>query len=197
MITVDYVSDWQARLRGRLAAQFQGLPNVQAVVDAIAEQVQELEDSGQALFGLVSIDDSQGVQLDLLGRAVGQKRGGVSDPMYRLYLRARIRANKSSGTPEELFAVLQAMFNGAAVLRYYPSTDTAFVLRVLAPGMSPPEAAVARELATVAAKLAGVRAILEWQPGPDDQTFATDGGDGLGFGDATDLDVGGRLAGSL
>jgi hypothetical protein len=47
-----------------------------------------------------------------------------------------------------------------------------------------------------AAKVAGVRALLEWVEVPDTQAFACDGSTGLGFGDATDATVGGALAGA-
>lgn len=200
---IDFVEDWQARLRGRLYTQFADKPNFLAVVDAFAAQVQEIEGALQALARLPSIDPvtddatdpqywvGRAAQLDVIGLVVGQVRGSDDDATYRLRLRARIRANRSSGTVADLFAVMRALFGVSTPVAYVRGGIAEFVLRVGAV-LTAAEAAVATGFLTDS-KAAGVRAILEWQPVPDSLAFCFDGGDGLGFGDDMDPSVGGEF----
>lgn len=50
-----------------------------------------------------------GYALDLVGRIVSLRRGGAADEGYRLAVAARIAALNSSGTPEDLIAVLRSV----------------------------------------------------------------------------------------
>lgn len=207
-MSLDVVSDWKARLRSRLAEQFKDKANLLAVVDAYAAQIQELEDSGQALALLLSIDPvtsdtssplygiGRGVQLDVIGLLVGQKRLAASDATYRLYLRARIRVNKSSGTPEELYAVFVALFAAAGQAKATAEQPAAIVFQVLAPVLDPPTADLLLSFLRDA-KDGGVRLLLEWQGVDDAHSFTFYGGTGLGFGDASDPSPGGQFAGAL
>ncbi len=198
---IDRITDWPARLRLLVYEQFKEDPFVLLFCDAYGAQLQQLEDSGQALLTIPSIDLSEGVQLDVIGVIVGQPRQGVPDSTYRLYLRARIRANKSGGTPADLYAVFFAMFGALTILQYVPGGDASFTFRILS-SIDPVEAAVALVFLTDS-KAAGVRGILEWSPAdPGDMFTVSDADDptagtGLGFGDANDYTVGGQLAGAL
>jgi hypothetical protein len=184
--TIDPITDWQTRLRDRLASQFRDKPNLLAWVDAYAAQIQELETSGQLLLTITSIDDSEGSQLDVIGGIVGQGRAGETDVVYRLYLKARIRTNRSSGTPEEIYAVLRAMMptNSFSIV----NSGTATLVATIEEAIDALTAAVALDF-LLDAKDAGVRAILEWQPDEDEDMFCFAGGTGLGWGL-------GRLAGA-
>ena len=170
--TIDYVSDWNARLLTRLYAQFGSDPVINAIVTTIlAPQFQDLEDSGQSLFTLTDIDASEGVNLDVIGRVVGQLRLGLDDPTYRLLLKARVLANKSSGTVNQIIGVLTQLL-GSGNFIYTPGTNASFTIQAVAPVST-----VFAELAAGFlgdAKIGGVRAILEWQENTDDQMFYTD-----------------------
>lgn len=212
-----WITDWQARLRGRLAMQYRESNHV-GIVDAIAAQTQAVEDAGQALCRIYYIDPvtddatsplygvGRGAQLDGIGAIVGQPNAGESDEIYRLYLRARIRANKSSGSPPNLFAVYQAMFAGAASMTFVPGGNATFALRIDSPVLTGAEVTVALVFLGVA-KAAGVRGILEWTTADADHSFACDDASdlastpGLGFGDSSTasstLSAGGSLAGAL
>jgi hypothetical protein len=54
-----------------------------------------------------SIETGEGVVLDTIGAVIGQPRGGLSDDVYRRYLRARISANSSHGTVPHILRVLR------------------------------------------------------------------------------------------
>ena len=95
-MAVTPITDWQTRLRERLYEQFKDLPGWLSIVDAIAARVQALEDAIVQCYTITSIDESEGVQLDVLGRIVGEQRAGKTDAVYRLYIRAKICANRSS-----------------------------------------------------------------------------------------------------
>jgi hypothetical protein len=195
-VAADYERNWLGRLRGRVYQQFKDKPNLDAVVRAIAKQAQDLEDSAQLLLLLASIDDQEGEQLRTIGRIVGQLWSGQADALYRLYLRARIKARRSSGTPSNLYAVFFAMFGGAAnVTMSVDNPDTATVLVHIDTPMDAAAALVATGFLGEA-KVGGVRAILEWQPAADADTFCFDGGPGLGFGSETDTTLGGAFAGA-
>lgn len=206
-MSLDWITDWQTRLRSRLAEQFKDKPKLVAVVDAFAEQVQALEDSGQALALLGSIDPvtddtndprywiGRGAQLEVIGRRVGQQHTGEPDAIYRLRLRARIRANRSSGTAEDLYAVFVALFGGAGAAKIARSQPATLIFQVVAMGLDPLSAGVLLDFLRDA-KDAGVKLILEWSPVADAGMFTMAGAGGLGFGDSSDPTIGGAFAGA-
>lgn len=171
-MALDVITDWVERLAGRLYQQFRGRVKLEALVALIGAQAQEIEDAGQELLTLFSIDQSEGAQLDLIGRIVGQLRAALDDATYRLYLRARIRANRSSGTKRDIYAVFYAMF-GAGVLQVivdgYPA---GFTLTIATP-LTATEAAAAIAM-LIDAKGAGIRAVFQWQQSADADMFYTD-----------------------
>lgn len=169
-LSVDYIPDWAAHLRARFYQQFKNKPNLQAVSDdVLAPQFQAIEDTAQQLLTIMSIDASVGVQLDNIGKLVGQLRGGVDDATYRLYLRAKIRANKSSGTPNDVYAVFLAMFNSAMGMFYEKQPPASFMLRFLSPVTTDQEQVAIKLLGK--AKAAGDRAVLEYILSPADTIF--------------------------
>jgi hypothetical protein len=174
MAVVDYVADWRSRLLSRLYFQFRDDPTWKLwCTDVIGPQAQDLEDAAQTLLGALDIDASQGLQLDLIGRLVGQPRGGVDDPTYRIYLRARIRANRSSGGPEDIYAVFAALLQlSAPGSMSIHDGGTASLLLTIVPPITDTQAQVGA-IFLKASKDAGVRALLAWQEQPDAQTFTT------------------------
>lgn len=180
-IKIDYVADWTARLRSRLYTQFRGLHTWELWIGLLARQFQDLEDSGQTLFGVYDIDNSSGVQLDAIGLIVGQARNGLDDATYRLYLKARIVANRSTGSPEEIYAVFRALLG---LIGFVITTDVlgikAFKVRI--------KSAITRAQALAAldflrdSKEAAARAILHWQETDDTNLFRFDIGPGFDVG---------------
>lgn len=176
---IDYVSDWGARLRTRLYAQFASAPTWQAWCEKVlGPQFQDLEDAAQTFLTLLDIDNSVGVQLDVIGRIVGQVRSGTDDPTYRLYLKARILANLSTGTVEELYGVFLAMLGNGIGLIYKPGKIKQFSISIAL--------VLTRIQALLAVKFlgdskeAGARGLLEWKETADSSMFTFDSG-GLGF----------------
>lgn len=181
-LRIDYIADWAARLRGLLYTQFRDAVTWQQLTDdVLGPQFQALEDAAQQLLSLFSIDDSEGVQLDILGRVVGQPRNSVSDALYRVYLRARILANRSTGTVEDLYRVLNALLGAVGFSAWRGAVDVkTFIMTVVSP-ITATQALVALEFLR-ASKEAGAAGILKWQEYPTAETFRYDYGPGFDSG---------------
>jgi hypothetical protein len=168
-----------------------------ALVDALAEHIQEVEDAYWQLFEERRLAVAVGAQLDVLGALVGQPRNAFGDVDYRGHISARILANSSNGTAEELLAIVRSIVPGPTTLTLTDAYPAAFVLHA---GVSNLSAALVPIIVGMirSARQAGVRGIFEFMSGTTDaDSFTFDGGGGLGFGDATTPATGGGLAGAL
>lgn len=182
-MAVDDIPDWPARLRAKVYTQFSQSNWAVPTANAIGAGVQSLQNLLVALLSLWSIDPitndptsaaygvGRGVQLDRIGRLVGQPRSGADDDHYRYYLRAKIRANKSNGSPDDLIAVFKAMLGATEIPLYSPGNNASFILQLSTP-MTEAVAAIALYFLRIA-KQAGVRALLETQELVDSLMFYT------------------------
>ena len=96
-------------------------PRNQAVLTAAMDEVQALESVFWYLktcFDLTAATGPAGEQLDYLGAAVGEGRNDRSDADYLLAIRVRILVNSSTGTPEEILAMLELMYPAMALRQY-------------------------------------------------------------------------------
>lgn len=101
------------RAKARILAQYQTKPLFVALIAELATLVQEIE---AALFDVTeqtAIGVAFGTWLDRLGAIVGEERGGVGDVLFRRYILARIQANTSEGTLEDVIAVITAWYGAA------------------------------------------------------------------------------------
>jgi hypothetical protein len=110
-----------------LLQQFKGKPKIEALITAFMTQVQELEEVFFDLLLMRTLELATGVQLDVLGRLLGQTRGALDDDGYRIWLRGRILLNKSSGTTEDVINFLTAVLPGQGVdiAESFPASFTA------------------------------------------------------------------------
>ncbi len=95
----------------RLPQQFRGKPNIENFLRVLLEPFNELELVYTSLLLERSVNSAVGTQLDLLGKLVGQLREGRNDDDYRRFIRARIAANRSEGTIENLLKVIHLVLN--------------------------------------------------------------------------------------
>jgi len=177
MATIDYISDWQKKLRKRLYQQFRTKVTWQALADMLAAQFQDLEDAAQSVLSIVSIDDSEGVQLDQIGALIGQPRLGVNDSTYRGFLRARIIANRAAGRIEEIYRVLNA---SVGEVGYKILLSGAKAIDVIVVSAIDAFDSYIAQLFVRDCKDAGVHAIVEWRTS-ESNTFCFLGGVGGGF----------------
>ena len=99
----------------RLYYQWQSAPNWLALMTAIGQVAQTLEDLGLDVAQETVLATATGVQLDKIGELFGVARGSFNDTLYRLAIIAKGAALTSSGTVDELINILQVMFTGASV----------------------------------------------------------------------------------
>lgn len=79
--------------------------NIEQLLGAILAPAQDVENALQQMALYRFVDTAEGAQLDIIGRIVGQEREGLTDTDYRRYIRARIAANNSNGTIEDVLTV--------------------------------------------------------------------------------------------
>lgn len=170
---LTHVLDHAARALARFIEKLKGKPKIAAVSNAFNKQNQEIEDANWQLYSERSIDTAVGNQLDILGVIVGERRDGSIDADYRLRIRARIRANLSNGTVEDIFKVFRALLGSAAAMATFTWLDSwpaRFVFTI--GGVTIPMSQVpifARFLYD--SKAAGVGAHFGSQPIPDADAF--------------------------
>jgi len=124
-MSVVFKNDHEQEGLDLLLAQFQDRELLAELIKAFLIQIQELEDVNASLMTEPIIDSSSGDQLDVLGRIVGQPRDGRTDEIYRLWIKARIQLNRSSGTAEEILNLVR-LITGLAdsevrISDYYPA----------------------------------------------------------------------------
>lgn len=158
---LDYIESWATRLANRLYFQWRYAVSQNAWVTFLAAQAQDMEDAGQSLFSLPSIDDQEGANLDTIGDLIGQPRTVTDDATYRTYIKARIQANRSKGTAEELYEILRGLLGESIGLIYVGGGIKQFVIRVIGP-ITATQARAAVDFVG-RGKEAGARGILEWQ----------------------------------
>jgi hypothetical protein len=192
--------DHVARGLSKLLEQFKGKPRIEKWLTIYLEQVQEVEHALWQLLVDRVLDVAVGAQLDGWGSIVGQPRGSMDDTDYRIFIKARILVNLSNGKPEELIAILRLILETSGVVDFteqYPAG-----IRIIINMALPFDASVPFELMREA-KPGGVRLSLEWtELDPEDSFTFADGDEPeasatQGFGDITDPDVGGGLAGIM
>jgi hypothetical protein len=122
------------------------------------------------------VSTATGHTLDLLGRIVGEDRQGESDALYRIRIRARIQANLSDGTWEDIHRVvailLDAQWASATVsgAEIYPA---AFEYRVDGLTLSADQIKILTSFLR-AIRGAGIELRFGWSAGPlvDAKAFA-------------------------
>lgn len=170
--------------------QFKGQPRFSALLQALAAEVQEVEDATFELIVGRALATASGAALERLGRSLGQRRLGFSDEDFRRLIAARIQRNISQGEPNRLIAIACLLLGAdvAVLHEIFPgkveiSVDSDFVPTFDVRGILD-EAA-----------LAGVRVVAVIAAAPDGEAFAFEGSTtGEGWGTLTDPTIGGKLS---
>jgi hypothetical protein len=164
-------------MRANLISQFTGLPNLDAFMVAVGNQLNDLDEFFGQLFTNLTLQNAVGAQLDNLGAILGQARTGLSDDAYRTLLQATISAYQSNGSVEALIQIMLSLggVSGAQVVE----GNTAILATVVTPVVN--VSASVLETAVLQAKPAGVLLNLN---GANNPIFAFDsaGPNGLGAG---------------
>lgn len=167
----------QTAALARLAQFLRDKPNFAGVLASLTGRAQELETALQQLLGERDLDTAAGAQLGVLGRLVGQQRGGATDDEYRIQIRARIRVNASSGTVPEILEIFGLLWDVDldGELRVRDEPPAAFTL--IFPASEDMTLSRARVFVGLlrSIRLAGVRGLMEFGIAPPGDTFTLDG----------------------
>lgn len=167
-------------------------PRRETLLCIITEPFQRLERAmWDVMTRVAMLDNAEGEHLDLWGRILDVPRASLDDDGYRVRLRVRQLALRSSGSVPDLYQVLLTAYgDGAhvAIMEHYPATLLIDVGTELnADGWLYAE--ISR-----AAKPGGVKLYLTAAT-DDEQSFIWDEepGELHGWGSTTDADMGGKL----
>lgn len=203
-MSITRITDHVTQGLALLIDQYRNKPRIRAWVSSYLRRIQEQEDTIWDVIDSRMLDNATNAQLDVLGRIVGQPRIGATDDDYRLFIRTKIRANRSRGLSVDIIEVVIAAMDGATesfrYIELYPATiliDMVWQLDQL--GVTP---TFLRDIVTFA-KPSGVALAFHYsQSEEDDGTFACSDTDmpqldlGRGASDEAGL-VGGTLVSAI
>lgn len=169
----EHITNHVALAQGRSAERLKDKPRWLSLVKVFAARVQDLEDALWQLFVDRTKDNATGAMLDIIGRIVGQNRNGYGDDDYRVFINARILANRSSGSIPEVLAVLRTLIPLPSALTLIEEGPASFVVRVGGVQTYAYMAFVATFLRS--ARAAGVNGILEFSMSAAADNFTWDG----------------------
>ena len=135
MSGIGYIDDHVARALDMIPSWI-SKPHVQAIVRALAQQVQEIEDVLQDLEQAFSLSGATGVWLDYLGLLVGEARIGLSDQDYRRFIEAGILVRRSNGDIPTILEIAQTL-TGATDVQYVPAYPAGYLLTIYTPSPVP------------------------------------------------------------
>lgn len=138
--------------------------NIETLLAALVNPAQTLVDTFTHFLAERFVDTAVGAQLEIIGRIVGQGREGLIDADYRRYIRARIVANNSNGTIDNILVVASLVVYDVGVSYIIDNQGSAAVVLRLTNKAVPDNVAniLVRFLRVTGA--AGVRVILEYSP---------------------------------
>jgi hypothetical protein len=129
-----YVQNLQHVAEGvsHLIDLFRHGPRNQAAVQAVLDEVQELENAAWAVYNAFDPDTAVGQALDFMGRLVGEPRLSRTDDDYRRAIRVRLLVNYSDGTIEQLLEIVAGFLDETEAVvsldEYYPAAVVVEVL---------------------------------------------------------------------
>lgn len=174
----------------RTLEQFKGKPRFSALLSIYLEAVQELETVLFSVFATLDLTTVTGASLDRAGRVLNYPRGSLTDEEYRQRLRVQMLVLRSSGTGAQMITILQTLLGAAT----FSLREFASAFEVVADTSTVPGATIAEILRR--AKAAGIALFVAdslstgFLFSSSDGVFST-----RGFGPATGIPMGGRLAG--
>lgn len=108
-MALTHITDHVARTLALLPSQFRNASKVRALLTALCEVVQGIEDDTWACIEDRMLSTAEGAQLDQYGRVLGQPRDGLADEDYRALLGIRILANRSNGQADVILRVVAGL----------------------------------------------------------------------------------------
>lgn len=114
-MALDKKSNLVEEAQGNLIELFRESKSVNDLVGIFVKQAQDLENSAFEILEDTTVSNAVGVQLDVIGKIVGEPRNGRDDANYRIGIQTRILLNKSSGTIEDLLGLVATFLSSPDV----------------------------------------------------------------------------------
>lgn len=112
---IKLVSDRVERAKSFLLSQFRGSPNINALVDVLVTELQELENVLNNLQDVKTVDGSYGTWLNEIGREMKVDRGNYNDEDYKTAIKIAMAKKTSSATAEDILFIVQLLTNDDTV----------------------------------------------------------------------------------
>lgn len=178
----------QSEALAKLIEQFKRAPVLNGLLKSYAWSIQDLENAIWSVINSRFLANAQNAQLDLLGKLVGEGRGGRSDDDYRAIIKLRIRANRSQGGAEDLIQLCALAMDaapGAGLVTYTDGAPMHWQIDVTDITSSVANALI--ELLPVA-KMAGSEGSFDYSLWPDTDAWILDDASSSGVVAATGVD---------
>lgn len=165
-----YVADHKDRALDELYWQFERQPRIAALVSALAEGAQTLEDAQFDLLTSSTLTAATGQELDQWGQLVDERRHGLDDSTYRAVIQVKIKALRTTGKIDELIDIYERITEADEV-RYFTHYPAGF--RLTAYRTSPMSDRHVRRVKRIMAvtRPAGVAMVLAEAIRPNDAAF--------------------------
>ena len=195
-MSITKITTHDADALARLLYQYQDSTKLKTMVTALfGTQVQEIEDAVYQLLTRLDIDNSEGDQLDLIGEIVGQSRLGLSDLLYKVWIKAKIAQNVSEGDLERVISIWRLFNPDATVVKiyeYFPASISISSNAALDVAYAAYLAEIFGFMQSVVCAGVSVSNIIVFDP---DNAFGLYGSTNAGgFGDLDDSGVGGKFS---
>ncbi len=156
----------------RIASEYVGKTKMEAMTGLIGDRTQVTEDALWAFSTDLTLDGATGAQLDVLGAMVGESRASKDDDAYRIFIRARVLVNKSSGTGDEILDIFVMLLSdlGAYTVELLELQPATILVQVH--GSFDEVDAQSLSVILRSARAAGIGSWMVWSPAADASTFS-------------------------
>jgi hypothetical protein len=113
----------------RLLYQFKDSPNYLALSEIYLSLQQEIETICFEVLAQKDINQATGLSLDLIGKIVGQSRGGLTDELYRTAILIKIFINNSRGKIADIQNIVKLLTNSEDVIVFenFPASINLYI----------------------------------------------------------------------
>ena len=106
---IKLVSDRVERAKSLLLSQFKDSPNINALVEVLVSELQELENTLNDVQTVRTLDGSYGVFLDEIGRQLKVGRNGYSDNDYKTAIKIAMFKRTASATLDDIQRIVELL----------------------------------------------------------------------------------------
>lgn len=122
-VLLEYFFNHEDEAKSFLKPQFNQSDNLKSLLAAFVQEVQEADTAVVDLVRSRLLGHASGDALDQYGKVVGVKRGSLEEAEYRTFIRAKIKANISEGTIDEVIDIFRRITGDDDVVywEHYPA----------------------------------------------------------------------------